>query len=1167
MKTVMKIILIAVLVILAILLIFGFVLVMDWPWWVGFFVVLAFAGIGLGAVFLRKILMRRKEQQFVSQVIQQDEARIKAAEVTDVDELAEIQSKWKEAVEALRRSHLRKYGNPLYVLPWYMIIGESGSGKTTSLNSAKLSSPFVEVTRTSGISGTKNCDWWFFEQAIIIDTAGRYAIPIDEGRDKEEWQKFMNLLVKYRKREPLNGLIVALSADKILESSREALEGDGKNIRRRIDELMRVLGTKFPVYLLITKCDLVQGMTKFCNSLPDKSLDQPMGFINQDLSTGMDVFLEKAVNTIGERLRNMRLLLLHQSGTKGVDPELLLFPEEFENLKQGLGAFVKSAFMENPYQETPVLRGMFFSSGRQEGTPYSHFLKALGLIGEKEVLPGTSKGLFLHDFFSKILPADRGLLAPTKRAIEWSVFTRNIGLTAWIVFGIAMCGLLSYSFVKNIGILRTVSHEFAKPITLKGDFAETTITMERFNLSILNVEKQNRNWWLPRFGLNESLNVEKSLKGEYCKQFQKGVLLPIDTQLKENLSRVTASVSDDVYGQYVSQLVRRINLLKARLNNEDFEKLQKRPQPSYVAMASGTSQEVDYQIRQKFGNLFLYYIYWRSDTAEISKEMDTLRAWLKDLLKLKGSNPQWIISWVNKDGSILPVALKDFWGGSLSAPREVTVDPAFTRKGKEAIDSLLNEIELALDEPSLMEKQRIEVDAYYRKNCFDAWQNFAASFSEGSKRLNGKIEWQQTAAKMASDDGPYFALLNKMTVELEPVITKDNMPPWIQQLYQFQTVKNAGAVGKLVTKTAEEGKKFIDTIKEKLGRQIETTSLDKHSAAVKSYQDYQNALSSVAQATASRNQIFQFTSQTFSEDPATGKSPFSTGYSAMSRLKGYLAGGTDTDSVIAKSVRGPLEFLWRYARMEAGCQLQAQWEKEVLAEVQGATAMQETELLWGNNGVAWKFVKSTAAPFISWKTAKGYYAKDALGGTIPFENSFFSSLGVGAGTRARTAAAASSSRQQSYRVVISGLPTDANHDASIKPHKSHLELSCDTGNQSLENYNYPMSKTFNWAPGTCNDVTLRVYAGKATITKQYTGPQAFVDFLRDFRGGRHTFHTAQFPQQRNELNNAGIKYIQVNYKFSGEQEILKDYAPASGGGGAGKGGRSMSSRNITTCWD
>src|SRR5512145_1839288 len=211
---------------------------MDWPWWVGFFILLAFAGIGVGVLFLRKLLMRRREQKFVAQVIQQHEARIKAAQdATSKDELADIQKKWKEAVDALRQSHLRKQGNPLYVLPWYMIIGESGSGKTTALNSAKLSSPFVEVTRTSGVSGTKNCDWWFFEQAVIIDTAGRYAIPVDEGRDKEEWQRFMNLLVKYRKREPLNGLIIALAADKVLESSPEALEEEGKTIRRRIDEL------------------------------------------------------------------------------------------------------------------------------------------------------------------------------------------------------------------------------------------------------------------------------------------------------------------------------------------------------------------------------------------------------------------------------------------------------------------------------------------------------------------------------------------------------------------------------------------------------------------------------------------------------------------------------------------------------------------------------------------------------------------------------------------------------------------------------------------------------------------------------------------------------------------------------------------------------------------
>ncbi|NOZ68396.1 MAG: type VI secretion system protein ImpL, partial [Deferribacteres bacterium] len=310
----LKIFLFAALGILVVLLVFGVVLSLDWPWWAGFFLLLALAGAGIGVVFLRKLWLRRREQRFVQQVIEQDEARLSALKGKEREEMKELQARWKEAIDALRRSHLRKYGNPLYVLPWYLVMGESGSGKTTAIKSARLSSPFAEVTRTPGISGTKNCDWWFFEQAVIIDTAGRYAVPVDEGRDKEEWQKFLNLLVKYRKKEPLHGLIVTVAADRLLESPREALEEDGRNIRRRIDELMRAMGVKFPVYVLVTKCDLIQGMTRFCDRLPEESTGQPMGVINQDLSTDITGFLDSALNSIGERLRNLRILLLHKSG-------------------------------------------------------------------------------------------------------------------------------------------------------------------------------------------------------------------------------------------------------------------------------------------------------------------------------------------------------------------------------------------------------------------------------------------------------------------------------------------------------------------------------------------------------------------------------------------------------------------------------------------------------------------------------------------------------------------------------------------------------------------------------------------------------------------------------------------------------------------------------------
>ena len=1032
----LKIFLVAVAVILIILLVFGIVLSLDWPWWVGFFLLLILVGLGIGFLLLRKIWLRRREQQFVQQVIEQDEAHLKTLTEKERDASKELQDRWKEAIEALRRSHLRKYGNPLYVLPWYMVIGESGSGKTTAIHSARLSSPFVEVSRTSGISGTRNCDWWFFEQAIILDTAGRYAIPVDEGRDKEEWQRFLALLIKYRKKEPLHGLIVTLSADKLLEGTAESLEEDGRNIRRRIDELMRVLGTKFPVYVLVTKCDLIQGMTRFCDQLPEKGLDQPMGVINQDLSTDVAAFLDRAMNTIGERLRSLRILLLHQPGSKGTDPGLLLFPEEFENLKRGLESFTKGAFRENPYQETPIVRGLFFSSGRQEGTPYSHFLKALGLIGEREVLPGTSRGLFLHDFFAKILPKDRGLLAPTRRAIEWRILTRNLGLTAWVVLIVALCGLLSFSFVKNLKTIREASREFGKGPVLSGDTLKDLNTMDRFQQAILKVEDQNRNWWVPRFGLNESMTVETGLKGKYCGQFQNGFLTPFDKQMSSFMANLTPATPDEVIGQYVVHLIRRINILKARLEGQGLQSLQAKPQPSYVSSAPMADQSTEPEVRKKFGFLYLYYLIWRSDPGEVNKEMNILHSWLKHLLTLKGGNLRWLVLWVEKQGSLSPLTFKDFWGGSIPVAGEKSITPAFTRKGKGLIDSIQKEIESALPDPQIMADQKAEFEKWYRQVCFEAWYQFGSAFPKGVESLKGVREWQPMAAKMATDQGPYFALLNRMALEIEPLAKGESLPPWLQQVYQFQIIKADGLLKEKsgLGKAAEEGKKLISTIEKKMGREAVGETLESQMMAAKAYQEYQGALSAITAVSTSRNQAFQMVSQVFSEDSATSKSPFFTAYGALARLKNSLGKGRPTEDVTAKLLTGPLDYLWTFTRVESACFLQNQWEEKVLAESQGATGQQAVQLLLGSEGLAWKFVKGPAAPFIGRSLQKGYYAKEVLGGTIPFEAPFFSFLVKGA------QAQAAAMTKQTYTVGIKGLPTDANPDAKLKPHSTKLEL-------------------------------------------------------------------------------------------------------------------------------
>ena len=1135
---------------LGILMVVGLVLVFDWPWWLGLSLLLLLVGLALGGFFLRKIWLRRREQNFVNEIGAEDLAQGKALSQQGKSELNSLQEGWRTALDTLRHSNLKKLGNPLYVLPWYLVIGESGSGKSTSLNSARLASPIRDLGRIQGISATKQCEWWFFEQAVVIDSAGRYAMPINEGQDKDEWQKFLSLLIRYRRKEPLNGLIVTVAADRLLEAGEAQLEMDGCAIRQRIDELMRALGVRVPVYFLATKCDLIQGVNRFCEHLPAQSLDQPMGIINQDLAPDVDAFVERALHSIGERLRNLRLQLLHQPKARGGDPELLLFPEEFEKLAKGLFTFMSHAFRANPYQETPLLRGIFFSSGRQEGIPHSHFSSTLGLSGA-EALPGTSRGLFLHDFFAKILPHDRLLLSPTRKSLEWRALTGNLGLISWVILGVALCGLLSFSFVKNLKTIRDFSHDFSETAPMRGDQPEAMATLERFRQDILKVEEQNRHWWIPRFGLTESVKVEKGLKGRFCRQFQDRILTPFDKQMAAGMSALSPASPDEIYAQYLVHLVRRINILNARLDDRELSALQAKPQPAYFpllnptagyppnsAAAAGTPE-----VKNAFGALYLSALTWREDSGEVGKERALLRSWLKQLLAVKGGNQQWLALWVDQRSGLPPVTLKEFWGGNPAATGEKTVAPAFTRKGKETLDSLVKELEAAAPDPALVAARRDALAGWYRGAAFEAWRAFAEDFSRGEARLRGPAEWQQAASRMASEQGPYFAFFNKIALELEPLARETAPPPWLQQIYQFQSARAQGLVQEsaAISKAAEGGKKILSTVRKNVGQEAGAQKLEAQLTTAKACQEYCGALTAITPALASRNQVFQLASQTFGEDPSTGKSPFYAATAGAARLKTGISGSA-ADPVFNKLLSGPLEFLWSYLRKESASQLQSLWEEQVLAATMGMTSQQAIPALLGPEGLAWRFVKGPAAPFLT-RSLSGYRAKEALGGSIAFESALFSFMGKGAKAQATVMAMG---RPQNFSVGIKGLPTDTNAEASVKPHATRLEVQCGGNSQVLINNNYPVGKTFSWSPEACGDVLFQIEVGDVVLTRHYPGQQGFPDFLKDLHGGRRSFAVREFPGERSALERMGVKTITVNYQLVGSAAILQQSATLSG---------------------
>jgi type VI secretion system protein ImpL len=933
---------------------------------------------------------------------------------------------------------------------------------------------------------------------------------------------------------------------------------DGVNIRRRVDELMRVLGVKFPVYVMVTKCDLIQGMSQFCAQLPEHSLDQAMGLINTDLTTNVATFLGEAYEKIGERLRDLRLLIFQKREAKKIDPAFLLFPEEFEKLRAGLEAFMKGAFQENPYQETPILRGLFFSSGRQEGSPYSHFLKALGLIEEREVLPGTNKGLFLHDVFAKILPKDRALFAPTRRSLEWSRITRNLGLTSWIALGVAVCGLVSFAFVKNLRVLRLVTHEFSERTEFRGEVVSDMATLDRFRQAILKVEEQNRHWLIPRFGLNQSQEVEIELKNYYCNQFQKSFLTVFDDQMIGRMATFSPVVPDVIFGGYVSHLVRRINLIKGRLNGFDLGALQKKPQPAYDPTLASPESSPAAPGKSLFGQLYLYYLIWRFEPAQLNVEMSTLQKWLEHLLALK-KDLHWLVGWANGQPSLGSVAVEDFWIGSLAMKSEIKVPPAYTRKGKSEIDEFVTEIEAAMTTPQAIAVAKSDFAIWYPMEYLKSWNNFLTLFPRGVERLKGRDEWQQTAAKIAGDEGPYWAVLNRAASELDSMVFAKDLPPWLKLILQLQLIKaqiaaETGAQDKgILSKAAETGRKLIGDLEKTLSK-IPGLSIESQAKAVQTYREYQKTLDNLTPLSASRKLAFEMTSQVYGQDEVTGQSAFFAASRAEKAYQGLLTTGNQSEELFWELIKGPLGFLWVFMRNETACYLQRQWEEEVLSEIHGVTDGQIVQQrILGENGFAWKFVKATAGPFVSRSPQKGgYYAKDVSGDEIAFENGFFTCLNKGVTVAATSSAAAAAGgsaaapgAKPSFSVSLQSLPTDANPDARLKPSATHLELRCEAGVQKLDNFNYPSAATFKWSPETCGDVFFTIEIGDIVLTRIYDGNLAFPKFLRDLRGGERTFtlEDGTLRERKSELERLGIKYITVKYRMSGQGPVIAELTP------------------------
>lgn len=359
----------------------------------------------------------------------------------------------------------------LHELPWYLLIGAAGSGKTTALLHAGLTlHADGQDAVVAGIGGTRHCDWLFADEAVLIDTAGRYTTQdATPERDQRGWTGFLDLLKRHRPRSPLNGVLLAIGTDTLLQSTDDERVALARSLRARLHELHERLGTRFPIYVLVTKTDLLAGFDEFFGPLPKSDRDQVWGMTlplategSGTLPEGLTLRFAAEFERLGRRLDERLIERLQEEPDLARRSTLFGFPQQWAALRDPLQGLVGEVFRSASLEAPPILRGVYFTSATQAGARIDRVLgelgRSMGLPRTAEAAPvrGESRSLFLPRLMKDVVIAERHLAGTDLRREYRRLASRLALLAAGAVLAVVAGVAWLASYRENLAFVRDV---------------------------------------------------------------------------------------------------------------------------------------------------------------------------------------------------------------------------------------------------------------------------------------------------------------------------------------------------------------------------------------------------------------------------------------------------------------------------------------------------------------------------------------------------------------------------------------------------------------------------------------------------------------------------------------------------------------------------------------
>ncbi|MDZ7924899.1 MAG: type VI secretion system membrane subunit TssM [Marinagarivorans sp.] len=511
------------------------------------FIIMAIVLLWVVIALCKQLLINKNNKSLVNdlqdskQYAQQDMASEQAA-----DEVAQLSDRFQSALGTLNKLKFQGRGRKkaLYQLPWYIIVGPPGSGKTTVLVNSGLEFPLADqfgAGAVQGVGGTRNCDWWFTNEAVLIDTAGRYTTQ-DSHKvvDSSAWEGFLTLLKRNRRRRPINGAIVAISLQDLLMQTDEERSLHAKTIRTRLDELMTKLEIRFPVYLLFTKSDLVHGFSEFFEDLGKEEREQVWGVSLPNAAKPTQSpdfsYLSSELKKLSQRLNDRVLGRMHQERDPQRCGAIEGFPLQMDNLFQIAESFINRTFAQNRFEFQPYLRGVYFSSGTQDGTPIDRLMTSVSAnfgFAREVAAPasGRGKSYFISRLFREVIFPESELVGANRgyeRLIRFSQSAAYITAAA-VTLGVVL--LWSGSVTRNNLYMAEVKNNIktfkdaASQSAIPTDVNRVLVALNAL-YSASSVYDQQAHPWLNGMGLYDG-RVNQNADQLYQQALQEQFLPPL----------------------------------------------------------------------------------------------------------------------------------------------------------------------------------------------------------------------------------------------------------------------------------------------------------------------------------------------------------------------------------------------------------------------------------------------------------------------------------------------------------------------------------------------------------------------------------------------------------------------------------------------------------------